>query len=59
MAAVVADPAKNAVRVWLVSDGKSQIFQDPAQADIPWPADVQVMMQNYSESSGQPNPAKQ
>lgn len=59
MAAVVVDPAQNAVRVWLVTDGKSQIFQNPEQAQVAWPQDVQVMMENFSESSGQPNPSKQ
>ncbi len=50
MAAIVVDPAQNAVRVWLSTEGKSQVFQDPAQVDVPWPADVQTMISNFQEA---------
>ncbi len=50
MAAIVVDPAQNAVRVWLSTEGKSQVFQDPAQVEVPWPADVQTMISNFQES---------
>lgn len=47
-AAVVVDPASDALRVWLLSEGKAREFADPAAAaaDLPWPQDVQTMISN-------------
>lgn len=45
-AAVVADPANNAVRVWLLHKGQAQEFVDPASAQVSWPQEVQTMLQN-------------
>lgn len=48
-AAVVIDPRQNALRVWLLSAGKSSEFVDPPLARIPWPKDVQTMQQNLRQ----------
>lgn len=45
-AAVVVDAAKNAVRVWMLHEGKITEYQDPRHIDIPWPQDVQTMLDN-------------
>ena len=45
-AAVVIDPRQNALRVWLLNAGRSQEFVDPPTAQIPWPKDVQTLLQN-------------
>ncbi|MOA60514.1 hypothetical protein D3C78_1854160 [compost metagenome] len=45
-AAVVIDPRQNALRVWLLSGGQAHEFVDPPPASIPWPKDVQTMLQN-------------
>lgn len=45
-AAVVIDPRQNALRVWLLNAGKVQEFIDPPAAQIPWPKDVQTLLQN-------------
>lgn len=46
-AAVVVDAPKNAVRVWMLHEGKTTEYQDPHGADIPWPRDVQTMLNNH------------
>lgn len=46
-AAVVVDAAKNAVRVWMLHEGKVSEYQDPAHIDVPWPQEVQTMLGNY------------
>lgn len=53
MAAIVADPSQNALRVLLVTEGKSHVFQDPEQVNVPWPADVQTMMGNVADAAKQ------
>jgi len=45
LAAVVIDPAQNALRVWLRNSGQAQEFVDPPAALIPWPKDVQSLQQ--------------
>lgn len=40
MGAVVIDPARNALRVWLLNDGQQSDFSDAAGADIAWPDQV-------------------
>ncbi|MBS3021234.1 hypothetical protein DJFAAGMI_03998 [Comamonas sp. PE63] len=46
MAAVVIDPVRNGLRVWLLSEGKQTVFTDVDGADIPWPSAVQSMLRN-------------
>ena len=45
-AAVVINPHRNALRVWLLNAGQSQEFIDPPTAKIPWPRDVQTLIKN-------------
>lgn len=45
-AAVVVDAAKNAVRVWMLHKGKVTEYQDPSHINVPWPQDVQTMLDN-------------
>lgn len=45
-AAVVVDAAQNAVRVWMLHEGKVSEFQDPSHINVPWPQDVQTMVDN-------------
>lgn len=45
-AAVVIDPRQNALRVWLLSAGRSHEFIDPPSAVIPWPKEVQTLLRN-------------
>jgi len=47
MAAVVVDAAKNAVRVWMLHEGKVREYVDPSTANIPWPREVQTMLDNH------------
>lgn len=47
-AAVVINPRQNALRVWLLSAGKSSEFVDPPLARIPWPRDVQTLLSNQT-----------
>ena len=46
MAAVVIDPVRNGLRVWLLSEGQQTVFTDVDGADIPWPSAVQSMLRN-------------
>jgi len=46
MAAVVIDPVRNGLRVWLLSEGWQTVFTDVDGADIPWPSAVQSMLRN-------------
>ena len=48
-AAVVVDPAQNALRVWLVHAGAEQDRLDPANASVAWPRDVLTMQRNRNE----------
>ena len=50
-AAVVVDAAQNAVRVWMLHEGKVSEFVDPMNASIPWPKDVQTMVDNQKSMS--------
>lgn len=50
-AAVVVDSAQNAVRVWMLHGGQVREWVDPAGAQVPWPQDVQTMLDNHH---GQP-----
>lgn len=50
MAAVVVDAAKNAVRVWMLHGGKVTEVIDPMSANVPWPQDVQTMLDNQSSA---------
>lgn len=46
MGAIVIDPARNALRVWLLTDGKQDDFSDVSGADIPWPDQVKKTLAN-------------
>lgn len=46
MGAIVIDPARNALRVWLLNDGRQDDFTDAADADIPWPEQVKKTLAN-------------
>lgn len=50
-AVVVVDAAQNGVRVWMLHEGKVSEFADPLSASIPWPPDVQTMVDNHKASS--------
>ena len=50
-AAVVVDAGKNAVRVWMLHEGKVSEYQDPNHITVPWPKDVQTMQDNQKISS--------
>lgn len=50
MAAVVIDPVRNGLRVWLLSDGRQTVFTDVDGADIPWPSAVENMLRNIVAS---------
>ena len=49
-AAVVVDAAQNAVRVWMLHEGKVTEYQHPSEAQVPWPVDVQTMVDNRKPS---------
>lgn len=49
-AAVVVDAAKNAVRVWMLHEGKVTEYQDPSHISVPWPAEVQTMLDNQKSA---------
>ena len=46
VAAIVIDPARNGLRVWLLSAGKQTAFTDVQGDDIPWPESVQSLLKN-------------
>jgi len=46
MGAIVIEPARNALRVWLLTGGKQSDFSDAAGADIAWPEQVNKTMAN-------------
>ncbi|MDR0226643.1 MAG: hypothetical protein LBI66_09495 [Burkholderiaceae bacterium] len=46
MGAVVIDPARNALRVWLLTDGQQSDFSDAGGPDIAWPEQVQKTLAN-------------
>lgn len=48
-AAVVVDPARNALRVWLVHSGSAQEWSDPLSVRLDWPRDVQIQQSNRQE----------
>lgn len=48
-AAVVVDPAQNALRVWLVHAGQERDWRDPASITLNWPRDVRTMRSNRQE----------
>lgn len=53
MGAVVIDPARNALRVWLLTHGRQTDFSDAAQGtEIPWPEQV-----TKTQASIEPRPA--
>lgn len=45
-AGVVIEPARNGLRIWLLTDGKQIVFTDVDGADIQWPKDMQAMIAN-------------
>lgn len=45
-AAVVIDAPQNAIRVWMLHDGKVKEWMTPVGAQVPWPKDVQTMVDN-------------
>lgn len=51
MAAVVIDPVRNGLRVWLLSEGKQTVFTDVEGAEIPWPSAVLTMFSNLAVKS--------
>lgn len=50
-AAVVVDAPQNAIRVWMLHEGKVTEYQDPGQVNVPWPVDVQTMQDNQKASA--------
>jgi hypothetical protein len=50
-AAVVVDAAQNAVRVWMLHEGKVSEYRDPSHTSVPWPKDVQTMQDNQKGTS--------
>ena len=48
-AAVVVDPAQNALRVWLVHAGQERDWHDPASITLDWPRDVRTLQNNRQE----------
>lgn len=49
-AAIVVDAAQNAIRVWMLHEGKVSQYQDPIHVTVPWPRDVQTMVDNASSA---------
>lgn len=49
MAAIVIDPARNGLRVWLLSQGHQTVFTDVEGDDIPWPPEVQITLDNQTD----------
>lgn len=45
-AAVVIDAPQNAIRVWMLHEGKVNEWITPVGAQVPWPTDVQTMIDN-------------
>lgn len=45
-AAVLLDPERNGLRVWLLSAGQQTVFTDVAGAEIPWPDSVRTTIEN-------------
>lgn len=45
-AAVVIQPDRNALRIWLLSAGQQTVFSDAQGEDIPWPESVQTLIKN-------------
>ena len=50
-AGVVIDPARNGLRIWLLTEGKQIVFTDVDGADIPWPKDMQTLIANQQPAS--------
>ncbi|MEG0938447.1 MAG: hypothetical protein RSE32_06705 [Comamonas sp.] len=50
-AGVVIDPARNGLRIWLLTEGKQIVFTDVDGADIPWPKDMQTLIANQQPVS--------
>ena len=55
-AAVVIDPQRNGLRVWLLSEGKATVFTDVEEPDIAWPAQVQTTINNALELAAKRKP---
>lgn len=51
VAAVVIDAPHNAIRVWMLHEGKVQEWSGPAGVQMPWPEDVQTMIDNQKSKS--------
>ena len=49
--AVVIDPRANSLRVWLLNAGQAEEFIDPPAAVIPWPKDVQTLIENQRRNA--------
>jgi hypothetical protein len=49
--AVVIDPRANALRVWLLNAGQAEEFIDPPAAVVPWPKDVQTLIENQRRNA--------
>ena len=50
-AGVVIDPARNGLRIWLLTEGKQIVFTDVDGPDIPWPKDMQTLIANQQPAS--------
>ena len=50
-AGVVIDPARNGLRIWLLTQGKQIVFTDVDGLDIPWPKDMQTLIANQQPAS--------
>lgn len=46
MAAVVIDPVRNGLRVWLLSEGRQTVFTDVEGPEIPWPSAIETTLSN-------------
>ena len=52
-AAVVIDPQRNALRVWLFSQGRERSFTDVDGPDIAWPPSVRTSIGNTTEMNSE------
>ncbi|WP_223196255.1 hypothetical protein [Diaphorobacter ruginosibacter] len=51
-AAVVIDPARNALRVWLMRSGTQTVYTDLREGEIAWPESVKTMIGNATPPAG-------
>lgn len=51
-AAVVIDPARNALRVWLMRSGTQTVYTDLREGEIAWPESVKTLIGNATPPAG-------